>query len=107
MRYTIKDVLARPSRLMDWWVELPWRRRPLRKLKALLFYPGRGWLRWGFDTYEIEEPVPGYYGRGPSFSYDCAPPLRRAVIRLGGWIASIDLGVEYLKDPNWPEWYLP
>lgn len=126
MRYTIGDVLRAPTRLPDWWVEWPWRRRPLRRLRLLLFTPGRGWLRWGWDSYTEVEPILED-GSGPAWDVPCAPPLRRAAAAAWSWMVSFPkswilkargerLWVEpehmrcddwsWAKDPEWPEGYL-
>lgn len=130
MRATLSDVARHPTWLPDWWVELPWRRRPLRKMRALLATPGRGWLRWGMLHCQ---QVGGWYGlQEPEFA-TVAPPARRAwlwtssrawwLLHLGGWYRiPADEGhpaewerVEWswmfrsrdLKDPGWPHDFLP
>lgn len=129
MRYTLGDVARRPTRIGEWWYELPWRRRPLRALRTLLFEPGRGWLRWGFDDVWTRRDEP------PAV---VAPPLRRAwlwvegpltwVLAGGGWHRIDGVGPDdspewhrfpfqqhreswasihrTLRDEDWPEGYL-
>jgi hypothetical protein len=58
-----------------WWEDTPWRRP--RNITTLLFEPGRGWLRWQAGTYDVVEVIDPYIG-GPTETYDCAPPARRA-----------------------------
>lgn len=74
MRYTAGDVLTHPSRVADWWLELPLRRsvRRLAWWRWLLFEKGQGWLRWGTDTAWFA----GSY-LDPPEPYGIAPPLRR------------------------------
>lgn len=74
VRYTAGDVLARPTRLSDWWLELPFRRnaRNLAWWRWLLFEKGQGWLRWGYDTRDTA----GSYLEPPE-PYGVCPPLRR------------------------------
>ncbi|MGH3441996.1 MAG: hypothetical protein ACRDUY_08115 [Nitriliruptorales bacterium] len=57
MRYTLGDVTRAPSRLSDWRYELPWRRKPLHKLRVLLFTRGQGErLRRGGDWSWAKDP---------------------------------------------------
>lgn len=130
MRATLRDVTRHPSRFADWWLDLPWRKRPLRNLRVLLFTPGLGWLRWGMGEYSWVEVVEPELG-GPTLYATCAPPLRRAwlwvwtrvawMLRGGGWVRIPDRGwerltwreyvvtradLEYERDPEWPWGYL-
>ena len=71
-------------------------RRALRNLRTLLFYEGRGWLRWGFGAYVI----PGFWYDPPD-EWEVAPPLRRA------WLTIVHREDGSLwRDPKWPREYM-
>lgn len=96
MRTTITEVARRPTRIVDWWLDTPWKRP--RNWRTLLFAKGRGWLRWGWGTYTYTEVIDYWLG-GPEFEAACAPPLRRMADPIITYLAWFARGGGWVKMP--------
>lgn len=99
MRATIADVMRHPTRTQigSWWLDTPWKRP--RNWWTLLFEPGRGWLRWGWDEYDYIEVVIPETGQGPREYVPCAPPLRRIAVPIITYLAWFARGGGWVKMP--------
>lgn len=81
MRATVGDVVRQPKWLASWWEELPARR--WHWWHEVLFEPGQGWLRWGWDRRERI-----YYDPPDMDQWQVAPPLRRVWLWVAAYITA-------------------
>lgn len=95
MRWHIKDVIGQPSRLRDWWDDLPMRRKWW--WHELLLAPGEGWLRWKSDWRERISYEPPDIDQWMVF-----PPLHRAWLSLTGFVMHPRWVLR--GDCRWNEW---